>query len=253
MVDDPVLEPGAGHVEAAVGDQLVEELAVVHHLVVAAELRVLVEQRVEAVRALRDDLLDAHAVERLDVLHRQHLEDVLVAGAAGAVAGAHLGRAEDGEVDAGPLHELGHRLGDLLVLVVEAAGAADPVEVLVVERRGAVDDLDALELGGPVRPLALAHAPRVARVLHAPVGGAELGREVRLHERQVAPHVEDLVEDLDVHRAVLVAGLAGRAGPDLLGRDPLEQRAGADGDLGRRCRWAATPPACRWRPSPHRS
>ena len=50
-----------------------------HHLVVAAQLRVLVEQRVEAVRALRDDLLHAHAVERLDVLRRQHLEDVLVA------------------------------------------------------------------------------------------------------------------------------------------------------------------------------
>ena len=80
--------------------QLAEQLRVVHHLVVAAELRVLVLQRVEAVRALRDDLLDAEAVERLDVLHRQHLEDVLVARTAGRVAGAQLARAEDGEVEA---------------------------------------------------------------------------------------------------------------------------------------------------------
>ena len=76
------------------------------------------------------------------------------------------------------------------------------------------------------------HAPRVAGVLHAPVGGAELGGEVGLHERQVAPHVEDLVEDLDVDRAGLVARLARGARPHLLGGDALEQRVGLDGDLG---------------------
>ena len=104
VVHDPLVELGLGEVELALVDEPLEELAVVHDLVVAAELRVLVHQRVEAVRALRDDLLHAHAVERLDVLHGQHLEDVLVARAAGRVAGAVLGRAEDGEVDAGPLH-----------------------------------------------------------------------------------------------------------------------------------------------------
>ena len=51
----------------------------VHHLVVAAELWVFVLQRVEAVGALRDDLLYAHAVEHFDIRHRQHLEEVLVA------------------------------------------------------------------------------------------------------------------------------------------------------------------------------
>ena len=59
-------------------------------------------------------------------------------------------------------------------------------------------------------------------VLHRPVGGADLGREVRLHQRQVAPHVEDLVEDLDVDRADLVARLARGAAPELLGGDPVE-------------------------------
>ena len=44
------------HVELAGGDQVLEQLGVVDHLVVAAELRVLVLQRVEAVRALGDDL-----------------------------------------------------------------------------------------------------------------------------------------------------------------------------------------------------
>ena len=67
-----------------------EQLAVVYDLVVTAELGVLVGECVEAVWALGDDLLDAHRVERLDVLHGQHLEDVLVAAAASRVAGAHL-------------------------------------------------------------------------------------------------------------------------------------------------------------------
>ena len=102
VVRDPLLERRLADVEPPVVDQLLEQLGVVDDLVVAAELRVLVEQRVEAVRALGDDLLHAHAVEHLDVRHRQHLEQVLVAGAAGRVAGAHLRRPEDGDVDAGP-------------------------------------------------------------------------------------------------------------------------------------------------------
>ena len=135
VVGDALLERRAREREAPVAHELVEQLAVVHDLVVAAELRVVVLDHVEAVRALRDDLLDAHRVERLDVLHREHLEDVLVAGAAGLVAVAQLARAEDREVDARALEQLGERAARLLVAVVEAARAADEVEVLVVERR----------------------------------------------------------------------------------------------------------------------
>ena len=56
VVGDALLERGLADVEAAAGDQRLEQLAVVDDLVVPAELRVLVEQRVEAVRALGDDL-----------------------------------------------------------------------------------------------------------------------------------------------------------------------------------------------------
>ena len=92
VVHHPFIERGVLHVESTVFDQIFEELAVVDDLVVATELRVLVGERVEAVRALGDDLLDAHVVERLDVLHRQELEDVFVAGASSRIAGAVLGR-----------------------------------------------------------------------------------------------------------------------------------------------------------------
>src|SRR3954467_8203798 len=102
----------------------------------------------------------------------------LPARAAGRVAGTQLRRTQDGEVDAGPVHELGHGLGDLLVLVVEGPGAAHPVEELVLEGLAAVDDrhLDGNAVG-PVGPLALAEAPRVRLVLHRAVGVAELGGE----------------------------------------------------------------------------
>ena len=101
MVDDTLVELSVGEVEAPLVNEPLEELRVVHDLVVAAELGVLVGERVEAVRALGDDLLHAHRVEGLDVLGCEHLEQVLVAGAAGGIAGAGLGRAEDGEVDVG--------------------------------------------------------------------------------------------------------------------------------------------------------
>ncbi len=52
VVGDPLLERRSRDVELTRVDELLEQLAVVDDLVVAAELRVLVLQRVEAVRAL---------------------------------------------------------------------------------------------------------------------------------------------------------------------------------------------------------
>ena len=56
----------------------------------AAVLRVLVLERVEAVRARRDDLLHVVPLQLADVLLRQHLEEELVADAPGRVAAALL-------------------------------------------------------------------------------------------------------------------------------------------------------------------
>src|SRR5690606_24208936 len=57
--------------------------------------------------------------------------------------------------------------------------------------------------------------------------------------RLVAAHVEDLVEDLDVHRADLVAGPAGGAGEELIGGDALEEAVRGELDPRyQRDRWA---------------
>src|SRR4051812_48693728 len=119
------------------------------HLVVTAELRVLVLQGVEAVRALRDDLAHTHPVEHLHVGHDQHLEQVLVAAAPRRIARAHLAGPEDDDVDPRPLEELGHGLGDLAVLVVERTGATDPVEVLGGDRLARIYDGHTVEGFGP--------------------------------------------------------------------------------------------------------
>ena len=66
---------------------------------------------------------------------------------------------------------------------------------------------------GPVLPGVRRRAPRVALVLQVAQHHAGLGREVRLDQHLVAAHVDDVVDVLDVHRALLDAGAAGGARP----------------------------------------
>ena len=185
-------------------------------------------------RAGGDDLAHArHAaleggVERGDVLLREHLEEELVAHAAGRVAGAGLPVAEDGELDAGGVQQLGDRLGDLLGAVVDGARAADPEQVLDLVGDRPVDrpDLE-VELLHPVLADVAAHAPRVPAVLEVAHHHAGLGREARLDQHLVAAHVVDVVDVLDVDRALLDAGAAVGARPQDVGVDDpaLLQRA----------------------------
>ena len=115
----------------------------VDHVVVATQLWVLVGQCVEAVRTLGHDLLHAHAIEGLDILHGQHLENVFVAGATGRVTGAHFRRAKDRKRKSSPLHKHCHSPRNLFVLVVKGPGTTDPVEVVGVEWVSTVEDFNA--------------------------------------------------------------------------------------------------------------
>jgi hypothetical protein len=173
---------------------------------------------------VRDDLLHAQTVERLDVVAGHRLEEVLVADAPGRIARAALLVAEDGEVDAGLLHQACHRLGDLLGAVVVGAGAADPVEHLGGALLVPLLDVHALRPGLAV---ALRHAPRVARLLHLleRLRGAEA--DLALGEGHVAAHVDDGGDVLVADRADLHAGAAGGARPqDVLVDDPARQEHG---------------------------
>ena len=225
MVGDLSALAGGDGLQAVVADQLVEQLGVVDHGVTATELRVLVLEGVEAVGTGHDDLalLRRHALEHLaqllDVLLGEHLEQELVARAAGGVAGAALGLRQHGVLHAGGVQHLGDGLGGLLGVVVVRAGAADPEEVLgVVEVVDVLaphghDDAVLTDLVDPVGAGGGVLAPRVALGLEVLEQAGQLGREVGLDEHLVAAHVDDVVDVLDVHGALLDAGAAVGAGP----------------------------------------
>ena len=119
--------------------------------------------------------------------------------------------------DAGHVEQLGDRAGRLLGAVLVGAGAADPEQP--VDRRRGTRGPSPTTLTSNGRSLAQSmprgggHVPRVALVLQALEQLVELGREVRLDQHLVAAHVDDVVDVLDVDRALLDAGAARGAGP----------------------------------------
>ena len=60
--------------------------------------------------------------------------------------------------------------------------------------------------------------------------------ELTLHEDEVPAHVDDLVDVLVHHGALLLAGVAGGAGPDLLGGDHVADQAGGRSEARQRLR-----------------
>src|SRR5581483_5857535 len=123
-----------------VGQKFFDEDGMMNNIVVAADLWVLVLDRVEAVWTGRDDgamlcrdggaaiagsvpivtvaqrgEIKAVVVQRLNILLSLHLPQVLVADATSWIARAGLLGTEDGEIDVGRLQDLRHRGCDLLV------------------------------------------------------------------------------------------------------------------------------------------
>ena len=79
------------------------------HLVVAAELRILVRSELNACGSQVTMRVDAELVERGDQRARELLEQHLVAGAAHAFAGRAFARAEDAEAHAARAQDLRRR------------------------------------------------------------------------------------------------------------------------------------------------
>src|SRR5258708_35274450 len=97
-----------------------------HDLVAAPEVAVLVRERIEAMRAARDDLLHALLVQRRDVLLRVRLEHVLVAHPPRGIARARLARTKDREGATRLLQQLRRRLRRLLRPLADRCGPAYP-------------------------------------------------------------------------------------------------------------------------------
>ncbi len=218
--------------EPAVAHELGEELGVVDDLVAAAEVRVLVRDRVEAVRAARDDLRHAGLVQRRDVLLRERLEHVLVAHPAGGVAGAGLARTEDRDVDSRGEQQLHRRLGGAPRTLVERGRAADPVQNL------GAGSLPARARGRRGRSAQAARsvlrlAPGVRAALDVAQHRLGLGGKARVDHDQMPAQVDDVIDVLDRDRALVDAGAAGHAVPDDLVRHGVRhERASARTPVG---------------------
>ena len=171
------------------------------------------------------------SVDGLDVLLGQHLEQELVARPPGRVPGAGFTGAQHREADRRHVQQLGDRPGGLAGLVLERPGAADPeqVFVIVIDHLGDHGHLE-LQALRPVHPAGLVLPPRVALVLQIAEQPAQLRRELGFDHHLVAAHVHDVVDVLDIDRALLHTGAAGGAIPQHLGVDdpvdlgPADQR-----------------------------
>ena len=147
----------------AVGYELRDNFRVVINFKIAAEVRVIFLNGVEAVRADRNDLFHAVAVHHIDVGLRQRLEQILIAGTHRGIAAAAFFRSQNTEADTGFLENLGKRDGNLLASIVKRAGAADVEEIFHI---GIFSQRFHTEFLGPVSADMRAHAPRIGVVFH---------------------------------------------------------------------------------------
>ncbi len=165
---------------------------------ICTQLRVLVEERVEAVRAGGDDLLYAVAIECFDVLFSENLEQIFVAEPPGRVSRARLFISQDCEVNVGLLEHACHCPGDFGIAFVQCPGAAHPEQHFGarVGRHGW--DIE------PFHPVGTGHCcadPRVAALFQALERGLCRGRDSRLLHRKVTAHVHDCVDVVDTDGA----------------------------------------------------
>ena len=106
--------------------KLRKKVRMMDDLVMAAEIRVFVLERVEAVRASGQDLTDAVFIEFGDVRQRELLEQAFLSKPARWIAGTTFLRPEHGKADTGATQQFGDRACDTLPTFVERASAADP-------------------------------------------------------------------------------------------------------------------------------
>ena len=204
-----------------VADEPVDELRVVDDLVLAAELGVLVGERIERMRVAGDDALHAEAVQRLDQRLRERLEEHLVAGAANALARGALARRPGSRSGRPRPSGSSRRPSPSSARGVEGlrrAHVEEPVDVLRLLR--AFEHRHALLLR-PVAARVGRQPPRVGLALVGVEDGLQLLREGAFHHHLVLAQAVEAAEVLEPDRAGALAVAAGGAGPERLLRDDL--------------------------------
>src|SRR5256885_16435714 len=206
-----------------------------HYLIVATKLRILVSDRVEAVRAGSDNgaMLRGHGsrtgamavvptaimvsggvesvtIKHLDVLLGHHLPEIFVADTSRRITRTGLFGSQDGEVDASGQQHFRHGGCYLLVTPIKGAHATNPVENIGI---GIFRHQGDAKVSSPLGPFIVAYFPGIRVALDIVEERSHLRREVAFFHDQVAAHIDDLRHMLDGDRAYLHAGAAGGAGP----------------------------------------
>ena len=98
----------------------------VHHIIGAAEFGVFVFEDVKAVGASRNDLFYSVVIQGLNILVGHHLEEKLIAGTTGRIAGTGFFSTQDRKLHTYLVQDGGKSFSDLLGSLIKAAGAAYP-------------------------------------------------------------------------------------------------------------------------------
>ncbi len=164
---------------------------------------------------MRNHLLPVKGLQDLDVRVRQLLEPPLLADPPGLSACAGLGRPQQREVQAAPVHHLDHFLRDLSRPRVEGGQAPEPVDVLGVRvlierlRTQSPQLLDRLFSCRRREAVHVTGSTERREDLHRPLLKPSL-------EGQGPPRLYDVLEGADRDRAGLHACSAGGAGEELV-------------------------------------
>ena len=173
------------------------------------------------------------AVQRRHVLAGQDLEQVLVAGPAGRIAGAASPACPGSRSGCRPSEAARPAPGPPSGCARRTSRRSRPSRARRSRHRHVLaQDRDRrLERLRPVGAVRAREAPRVAGRLQVVEQALELRLEAALDQHQVPPHVDDLRDVLDENRARLHAGPAGRAVPEDGVRDDVadELERGAGG------------------------
>lgn len=163
---------GDGSVKARRGPQTTrgkefrQELRVMLNLVMTAELRILVQQSVVAVRTGGHNLPGVVRIERSDIVLSEVLEKELVAKPAGLIASATFQLAENCVVDPGRFHQLNHAARHVLRAWIKCSRATNPVKKLVPGVRFDCRHTQAIRPPKPFRIRPAIRIEPIGNVLH---------------------------------------------------------------------------------------
>src|SRR5436309_1456925 len=112
---------------------------------------------------MRDDLLNAVALECLNILLGQHLKEILVPQTPGRITGTGLLVPQNGKTHPGGLQDFHEGFGDLDVAVYQGARAPDPEEILSIR---VISQQWHLQTLSPSRPCGLCTTPGMPTLLY---------------------------------------------------------------------------------------